>query len=145
MNHGDVPNLHKLVVKIGRNNMTKVFYKGWSSEAAHQSPSRRFLIKDKEVVKQDLLNHIWTELGERQMHPQFGTRIPLLVFEPLDEISLQIIKEDITKVVDFDPRVELIDLSILALPDNNAVACFVDLKYLELNETETWKLEITSL
>lgn len=48
-----------------------------------------------ETVERDLLNHIYTIPGERVMAPDFGTRIPLMAFEPLDPTSLAIIKEDL--------------------------------------------------
>ncbi len=74
------------------------------------------------------------------MAPNFGTRIPLMAFEPLDTTSIAIIKEDLEKVFNFDPRVRLIDMAILPMPDNNAIAVLVDLEYLELNITETLNL-----
>lgn len=122
--------------------MKNIFYKGWSSESARKAPLRRFLVTNIDVVKYDLLNHIWTIPGERMMHPNFGTRIPLLTFEPLDEQTIKIIEDDLRMVIDFDPRVELIDIAVVALPDNNTVACYLDLRYLELNATDTWKLEL---
>lgn len=128
------------MAKIGKNKMSKIVYKGWSSVAGRLQPKRRFLTTNIQTVKDDLLNHIWTAPGERLMHPQFGTRIPLMMFEPLDEITLKIIETDLRMVFDFDPRVELLDLSIMALPDNSAVMCLADLRYLELDVSDTWKL-----
>ena len=49
---------------------------------------------DINLVKKDLMNHIFTRLGERIMMPTFGTRIPDLVFEPLDNKTLEIIYEE---------------------------------------------------
>jgi phage baseplate assembly protein W len=118
--------------------LQRVLYRGFSTAA---DSAKSFKTADFETVKRDLLNHIWTIPGERVMQPDFGTRIPLLAFEPLDEVTLKIVEDDLKKVFSYDPRVELIDLAVVALPDNNAIGAFADLRYIELNTTETLKLE----
>lgn len=75
------------------------------------------------------------------MMPGFGTRIPLLAFEPLDQQTLTAVEEDLKAVVDYDPRVNLKDLAVMALPDNNAIVAFLDLEYAQLGITETLRLE----
>lgn len=120
----------------------KAIYRGFTTTRAAEDPRNGFQISNIDVVNRDILNHIYTAKGERVMHPSFGTRIPLLAFEPLDSKTLMIIEEDLRAVVDFDPRVQLIEIAVLPLPNSNAVAAYMDLKYLELDVTETMKLEI---
>lgn len=115
-------------------------YRGFSTATYFEKKS--FSLTNQELVKQDLLNHIYTIPGERPHQPNFGTRIPMLAFEPLDEKTLSIIREDLTKVISYDPRVKLIDMAISAVPDLNTIVAFVDLQFVELNTTETLKLEI---
>ena len=115
-------------------------YRGFSTAVNITSRGKTFSTADQQTVKTDLLNHIYTIPGERVMNPNFGTRIPLMAFEPLDPKTIQIIKDDITKVVNYDPRVKLIDLAVLPLPDNHAIIVLVDLLYVELNVNETLKL-----
>lgn len=95
----------------------------------------------KELINRDLLNHIYTLRGERVMMPAYGTRIPLLAFEPLDSKTLQIVEEDLKFVVSKDPRVELIDVAVMALPDNNGIVALLDLRYIQLGIMETLNLE----
>lgn len=121
--------------------MTRALYRGFSTANHRRDPSKGFLTVNAETIKRDLLNHIYTVPGERVMLPTFGTRITEMAFEPLDQSTLSIIEEDLRKVVNYDPRVELIDIAVSALPNNNAVVAYVDLRYLELNMTETLKLE----
>jgi phage baseplate assembly protein W len=113
----------------------------WTGQFIENRP-KVFSTSDMETVKRDLLNHIYTIKGERVMMPNFGTRIPLLAFEPLDETTLQIVKDDLREVIDADPRVELVDMVVAALPDHNAISAFVELKYLKLNITDTIRLDI---
>lgn len=116
-------------------------YRGFSTASQEENRGRSFSTIDVETVKRDLLNHIYTIPGERVMQPQFGTRIPLMAFEPLDELSIQAIKDDLTMVMEYDPRVRLIDIAVMALPDNNAIVAMVDIEYIQLDIKETLRLD----
>lgn len=122
--------------------MAKAVYKGFSTRANIENKGKTFITTGAETIKHDLLNHIYTIPGERIFRPTFGTRIPLLAFQPLDQYTIDIIKEDLTKVFDADNRVRLIDMAILPLPNNNAITVLVDLEYLGLGVTETMKLDV---
>lgn len=113
-------------------------YRGFSTT------SKNFSLVGRDLINRDLLNHIHTVKGERVMMPDFGTRIPLMVFEPLDQATLDIIEQDLKDVVAYDPRVELIDLAVTALPDNNAIVALIDLRYIELGEVDTLRLEFSA-
>ena len=121
--------------------LKKSLYRGFSTATQEETRGRSFSTSDIETVKRDLLNHIYTIPGERVMQPQFGTRIPLMAFEPLDELSIKIIKEDLAMVMNYDPRVRLIDIAVLPLPDNNAIVALVDIEYVQLDVTETLRLD----
>lgn len=99
---------------------------------------------DIELVKEDLLNHIFTEKGSRFHMPNFGTRIPSLQFEPNDQQTLDIIKMDLKEVFNYDPRVNLLTLNVAALPNNNAILALAELFYVEFGVTDILRLEITS-
>lgn len=88
---------------------------------------------DVDLVKNDLTNHLFTKIGERVKMPNFGTRIPDMLFEPLDETTLDIIKNDFTYVMKYDPRVEINDIKIIPVYDQNAVYCVADLKFIDFN------------
>lgn len=76
------------------------------------------------------------------MMPGFGTRIPTLVFEPNDERSRKIVEDDLTEVFNYDPRVNLIKLSVASLPDNNAIIALADLLYIEFNVRDVLRIEV---
>jgi len=114
-------------------------YLGFSTFGAGR---KGFQLNGKELVIRDLLNHIYTLKGERVMLPDFGTRIPLMAFEPLDQLTLAAVEEDLRQVFDYDPRIELMELAVMALPDNNAIVAFADVRYVELGgPIETLRLE----
>lgn len=118
----------------------KTLYHGFSSDK--WVSSKQFGISNFEVVKQDLYNHIFTAKGDRVMMPTFGTRIPLLTFEPNDENTRKIIEDDLRYVIDYDPRVRLVDMQVVSLTDNNAILGLVDVFYLEFGVQDMLKIEV---
>jgi len=119
----------------------KVYYRGFSTQAWMETKNR-FATSNIETVKRDLLNHIYTAKGERLMMPGFGTRIPILAFEPNDEITRKIVEDDLREVINYDPRVRLINLQVLSLPDNNAIVALCDVEYIEFEVQETLRIEV---
>lgn len=121
--------------------MATGLYRGYSSYEYQNN--KTFSVTDVELVKLDLLNHIFTRKGDRVMMPNFGTRIPDLAFEPMDGITLGILEEDLRAVFEFDPRVELLALTIVPIYDSNAVIASAKLLYVELNMQGSLDINIT--
>lgn len=103
-----------------------------------------FDLNDVQLIEEDLLNELFTVQGERLHMPEFGTRIPLLIFEPNDAETQAIIEEDIRAVVDRDPRVKLEALSVLPAEDKNALIAIAKLNYLEFNIVRDLSIEVGS-
>jgi phage baseplate assembly protein W len=120
--------------------MATNLYKGFSTR--DWQDRQNFGMRDLELVKRDLLNHIFTVKGERVMMPNFGTRIPLLAFEPNDEQTRAIVEADLTEVFNYDPRVNLIGLTVSSLPDNNAILALADLLYVEFQVRDELRIEV---
>lgn len=118
----------------------KNIYKGYSTFEFQRNKS--LTLRDVELVKSDLLNHIFTQIGTRIMMPDFGTIIPELVFEPLDSDTLDELHTSIKGVFDFDPRVEILKLVITPNYDNNAVVVEATLLYIELDTVDDFNLNI---
>ena len=118
----------------------KGLYKGFSSFEFENTGS--FKINDIELIKLDLLNHIFTRRGERVMMPTFGTTIPDLVFEPLDEETIDQLESELRLVFDYDPRVELLDLIVTPDIDSNAVTAAARILCIELDTVELMNLNI---
>jgi len=121
--------------------MATGLYRGYSSFEYQRK--KTFSLDDIELVNMDLLNHIFTRRGERVMMPTFGTRIPDMVFEPLDQVTLNIVREDLQSVFKFDPRVQLLDLTITPNFDVGAIVASAKLRYIELNMVDILTLNIT--
>lgn len=120
--------------------MVTALYKGYSS--FEYEKNKTFALINQDLVNMDLLNHIYTRRGSRVMMPTFGTRIPELPFEPLDDDTLAILREDLETVINFDPRVKLLQLNIIPDFDNNRVVAAARLLYIELNIVDNLNLNI---
>lgn len=120
-----------------------IIYRGFSSAGA-LAPGGSFTTTNVETVKADLMAHIFTEHYSRPHMPSFGTRIPTLAFEPNDSEVRDIIREDLTMVFEYDPRVKLLDLKIFSLPDNNAIVAIATLRYIELAVTGDFRIDVYS-
>lgn len=119
------------------------FYTGFSTQR-YEDTGGEFAVYDIECVKEDLLNHIFTEKGERVMMPDFGTRIPMLVFEPNDSETANIMREDLETVFNYDPRVQLDALDIYPDPDTHRMVAVAKLFFLEFNVTSDLRIEVGS-
>ncbi len=95
------------------------------------------------MIKMNLLTHIYTLRGERLMMSTFGTRIPELVFEPLTTEVVELIREDLTAVCKYDPRVELMELTVTPAWDEGAVIANMKLKFIELDDIDDLSVSIT--
>ena len=115
-------------------------YKGFSSFEFEDK--KTFRITDIELVKLDILNHLFTRPGERVMMPNWGSIVPDLVFEPLDETTINLLQDDISRVVNFDPRVELIDLELYPDFDGSSVEAHVKLLFVEFDLVDDMNLNI---
>ena len=108
-------------------------YKGISFKNWQKSKS--FKLTDVDLVKQDLINHIFTRRGERVGQRGFGTIIQDLLFEPLDENTVVLVADQIRAVIEYDPRVSLRsdnDFIVRADYDNSRVVVAARLYYIEL-------------
>ncbi len=107
------------------------------------SKNKSIKLYDVELIKKGILNNIFTRRGERVKMFMYGTRIPDIIFEPLDDVSLGIIEEDIQMVVSNEPRVTLLNAQIIPRYDQGEVIVNLNLLYLELDFTDQLSVRIT--
>ncbi len=118
----------------------KNIYRGFSTFEFQRNKS--LSLRDVELVKLDLLNHLFTSRGTRVMMPTFGTTLPSLVFEPMDEITVEDARTEVRAVFDFDPRVRIVTFKVIPDYDNNTLIIDATLFYIELNTVDDFNLNI---
>ena len=87
----------------------KPYFVGFST-VDHPSPP--YSLTNIDLVKRDILNQFATPLGSRVMLPSFGTSIYEMLFDPFDEYTKNIIIEDAVRVVQSEPRVDLVSIDV---------------------------------
>ena len=78
------------------------FYKGFSTVNEASLTNK---IYDFALIQQDIMNMFQTKKGERVMNPEFGTIIWSLIYEPFTDAVKQLISDDVTRILNYDPRV----------------------------------------
>ena len=97
-------------------------------------------LSDINLVKQDLLNHFNTRLGERVGRPNFGTIIWDLLYDIQDDVTENAIIEDCKRIVRADPRVNLSDIKVNTERDAGTISVEMTLDYVELNMDSRFNL-----
>ena len=111
-------------------------FKGFSTVDKVRAPYSLF---DQELIKRDLLNEFHTRKGERLMKPNFGCIIHDLLMEPEDTVTEDEIRDDIIRICDKDPRVEVKDIIIFSA--DHTVRAEVILKYVQSSNEDILYLE----
>ena len=84
------------------------------------------LLKDEDAVKQSIRNLLLTNPGERLMQPNIGAGISALLFENITPGTLKLIQSKVKSTIrTYEPRAELIDVSVSSNYDDNKVSVFV--------------------
>ena len=108
-----------------------ITYRGFSTAIN----AKKYTLTDYECAKQDLFNYFNIRKGQKLMQPGFGTIIWDTLFEPLDEATQQIIKQDITKIVSYDPRLRVGQVAVTQ--QDTGFLIQLTLSYIPTNQSET--------
>lgn len=77
-------------------------------------------VTNEQSIKQSLRTLVLTNLGERFYNPLIGSRIKTALFDPVNSITADVIRNSITECIrNNEPRVNLINVEISDDPDNN--------------------------
>lgn len=78
--------------------------------------------EDERLIKNDLLQLLLTIPGERVMRPDFGVNLRNVVFEQLDDITIQILREEIVVAIRrYEPRINVLGLTINPASERNGM------------------------
>lgn len=104
--------------------------------------SKKFRATDAELIKRDLINHFNIRKGEKLMQPNFGTIIWSMLFEPLTNDVKNAIVDDITQIINYDPRVNVNEVQVNQL--EHGLQILVDLTYINSNQSSVLMMNFDS-
>ena len=78
-------------------------------------------LKNENAIARSIRNIVFTLPGEKFFNEDFGSQISASLFENIDEISANIINDEIRQsIINYEPRVNLLDVITNPNFDNNA-------------------------
>ena len=84
-------------------------------------------LKDSSAIARSIRNIVFTQPGEKFFNPDFGSRITESLFENVDEVSALAIEDEIkSSIINFEPRVNLLDTIVIPNPYDNEMAVTIE-------------------
>ena len=77
-------------------------------------------LSDTSAIARSIRNIVFTSPGEKFFNPDFGSRISESLFENVDNVSALAIEDEIkSSIINFEPRVNLLNTVVVPNPDDN--------------------------
>lgn len=96
---------------------------------------------DEQAIKQSVKNLVLTSNYERPFHSEIGSQLRGLLFEPASPMLVAMLKRAIADtIINFEPRVKLIDVLVRLVPDSNDVT--VSIEFSIINTIRPIKLDL---
>ena len=84
-------------------------------------------LSDTTAIARSIRNIVFTSPGEKFFNPDFGSRISESLFENVDNVSALAIKDEIkSSIINFEPRVKLLDTIVIPNPDDNEMVVTIE-------------------
>jgi len=101
---------------------------------------------DVNAVKQSVMLLINTYFGERLFHPEDGSPLPRLLFEPIDMITTEVLKRSIEQVLqNHEPRVTLDMLEVTPKEEDNAYFIYLQVNIIGIPTPVTFSFTLQRL
>lgn len=96
--------------------------------------ANNWVLYDIALIKQDIINHFHIRQGEKLSNPEFGTIIWDVLFEPLTDGLKEAIVQNVSRVINYDPRVNVDNIIVDSYESGIQIECV--LTYLPYNISE---------
>lgn len=104
---------------------------------------------DTNAIKQSVVNLVLTNFGERPFHPEVGSDVNSLLFEPSGTLTYSMLEDAIENVLDnFEPRIQVLSVRVDDTPnlvDDNRIFVRIVFIFLEKNETDSFDIILERL
>ena len=80
------------------------------------------VLKNATAIARSVKNIVFTQPGEKFFDEDFGSRVSRFLFENIDPITASNIRDEIVQsILNYEPRVQLINVRVVPDYDNNAM------------------------
>jgi phage baseplate assembly protein W len=124
--------------------MTDYVYSDMNPHLTLSADSAVNLVYDEDVIIQSLKTIIATVQNERVRNP-IGTRLLRLLFQPIDRDTTLLLNTELREVINkYEPRVEIVGLSVVPNPDQNFYKIRIDVRIKSIQRTISFSSRIRS-
>ena len=120
-----------------------ILWKGFSTRW-YKTNGIFFQRNDLDIIKEGILNFIFTIQGERLYDPTYGTVIPTMTFEQMDDTTLAKVNTELVRAFESDPRVTLLRCDVVSNADSHSIIANCHVLYVDYGVEEEITLPITS-
>lgn len=109
--------------------------------AIHPVTKELVISTDSNAIRKSLRNLVMTSHYERLFHPEIGSNIRQLLFEPMTPLTSNYLETEIyNTITNYEPRVDLVSIDIDAQYDYNAYN--ISITYYEKNSTQPVTIDL---
>tara|TARA_Y100000385_G_scaffold285955_1_gene346895 strand:+ start:45 stop:479 length:435 start_codon:yes stop_codon:yes gene_type:complete len=131
--------LYKNIKVVGYEDKTSQISKRYRGISTVNNKNESKVLYDVSIIKQDIINHFHIRQGEKLENPTFGTIIWDVLFEPLTDDIREAVLENVTDIINSDPRVQVDSVFVEQQESGISIEC--TLRYLSYNISEKMRLD----
>ena len=91
-------------------------------------------LKNTSAIARSLRNIVFTQPGEKFFQPEFGSRVTESLFEIADGVSALAIRDEIrSSIINYEPRVKLLDVTVIPNPGENEMNVTIEYEIVGLD------------
>ena len=91
-------------------------------------------LKNTSAIARSLRNIVFTQPGEKFFQPEFGSRVTESLFDIADEVSALSIRDEIrSSIINYEPRVKLLDVTVIPNPRENEMNVTIEYEIVGLD------------
>ena len=86
------------------------------------------------AIARSLRNIVFTQPGEKFFQPEFGSRVTESLFDIADGVSALAIRDEIrSSIINYEPRVKLLDVTVIPNPRENEMNVTIEYEIVGLD------------
>lgn len=99
-----------------------------------------------QAIKESIINLLSTEIGSRPMNPTYGVNLDKYLFEPIDEITSDLLSFEISNALDaFESRINNVKVNVTPTEDELSYTIDISFGITYTNGTEVLSIDFKKI